>query len=58
MAEDMRTAKWLVGVVVPACNEESTIESCIDSTLAALDTSSQVGSRATKRSAELSWRAT
>ena len=44
MAEDMRTAKWLVGVVVPACNEESTIESCIDSILTALDTSSQVGS--------------
>jgi cellulose synthase/poly-beta-1,6-N-acetylglucosamine synthase-like glycosyltransferase len=37
VAEDVKTPRWCVGVVVPACNEESTIEACIDSIVVALD---------------------
>jgi glycosyltransferase involved in cell wall biosynthesis len=31
------TGRWSVGVVVPACNEEATVEACIASILASLD---------------------
>jgi cellulose synthase/poly-beta-1,6-N-acetylglucosamine synthase-like glycosyltransferase len=44
MAEGMRIPEWSVGVVVPACNEESTIEACIDSICTALDSCSAVDS--------------
>jgi glycosyltransferase involved in cell wall biosynthesis len=44
MAEGMTIPKWSVGVVVPACNEESTIEACIDSTFTALDSCSTMES--------------
>lgn len=40
----MKTPRWLTGVVVPARNEESTIEACIDSILASLDACSKVES--------------
>lgn len=37
MGENLRTAGWAVGVVVPARDEELTIAACIDSILASVD---------------------
>jgi len=44
MSESTRgsSSGWAVGVVVPACNEESSVEACLDSILESLSTSSLV----------------